>query len=1499
MEPLNDAQPRIGHRSLEQAPARKRRRLSRPPVRLQCVHTSSEDKSKPRSEMEPIDIFAIHGLDTKSPETWIWKDNPSDSQEPGVNWLSDKCMLPSRVGPSRIFTCDWPAELFESLGFAEHTFEELARLLLEGILGHHEKQRPILFVASCLGGIILMKALNMADGPYLPIKLDTRAILFLSTPFRGTAFQEVAKWAEPGLRVWAWSQGRRVTERLDFAKESAPKVSELIREFTQILKEEHYEVSTFYEMGYTDLRRKIPYLSSLFPSNKRILVDSESGTLEWAAHSLPLDRTHVQMNKFSGPNDPGYGLVASWIERYLKQIREGTSLQRADACILRHYEKEKLKIIRLSGDPLEMGQCYINLAIVEQRKDGAGDTRSQTSPLSLSGRLKTEAPHKGLLVELPTLFISRENSHDHTKEPRRILIRGRAGVGKTTLCKKIVHNFIYEKTWGDLFARVLWVPLRALKAELPGYNLGEMFHRIYFNDQVDGKTSAETLWDAVKKTDYRYSLFILDGLDEISELLNSDHPAFSLLTELLNCPNVIITARPHARLPRAIEKYDRELETIGFNRHQVHNYIQKVVPGAENAKEIWSFLQKHQLIQSLVRIPILLDALCLIWDESFKNSPIPETMTAVYDAIVRRLWKGKDILRLHKFQAGLHDHAHDSEIQEKTEAESRLLECLAFSGMYNNVVDFQPEHRNDIRKQIKLDTKGRVFDELLGDLSFLRSSDPSGSMHQRSYHFLHLTFQEFFAAKYFVRQWEAGKELEFQDFKTRKLVKIKPDAFLGQEKYTGRYDIVWRFTVGLLQPGEVKDDDVQDNEVQDDEVRDDSVRDFFEAMEEPIDLVGPANAEESEFPDSALLSALKSGTSGQKMRIIESLRQPGRYLSEAVVAALIGVIEEKDSDSIRCDLVGDALGNQSNLSKATIAALVRLIVNEQTHEDARNAAVRGLVAQRKYSEAAIIALVSEIKEELQGQSTAAETEALGKQLNSPDPVIARLFADKHAESYTELIATEALRRQRNLSEAAVAACMCLVENTDDSHHDDALEALRRQSKLPEDTITALSRLIETRGRYDFQIVNKVADILAKQPKLPEDTITALSRLMESKCENIHTRVAATRAIGCRSFPKTLVAALLELIEDEHADGNFRLEAVMSLRHQEKLSEATIKAFVRLLENECASKEVRRQVSQVLGNQRDLPETTITALVVLFENEHESELTRYLAMNALSMQTKLSDDTITALVRLIENKCESNGIRTAANRAVQDQMEPSDDTTTALIRLIKNERENIEIPNAAIKALITPKKLSDDTITALIRLIENERESINIQSSAIRALRLQGELSDDNITALLGVIKNKNHYGFWDRFGAAEILENQTNLPEATVDALITLHQIEDLRIDTANILGRLPNLSDKIAKAVKSTLESGRISEGLDHLKCLYGSWLHHGFREQFSLYIEDGNLVFYLPSGSRMKIKAPSCEVLAAINDGRRLWVPQYSDLWPDYRMDSRAQSAQSSASD
>jgi hypothetical protein len=229
-----------------------------------------------------IDIIAIHGLDTTSRDTWTWKDpRDPENEDKWVNWLHPG-MLPDTVHRARIFTCDWPAELLRPSNLVQQTIEEYALLLLDGIQGAlfgdgaRRQDRPLLFIASCLGGLILTRALVRADdsrSSYHRIRRSTRGIVFLATPFRGTSFQDVATLAEPALKARASIQGRGVIKLLDSVKSSTFDLEELVHKFTQLCQDEDNpcEVFNFYELRTMSLPLKVfPWLPAWFRQEKQV-----------------------------------------------------------------------------------------------------------------------------------------------------------------------------------------------------------------------------------------------------------------------------------------------------------------------------------------------------------------------------------------------------------------------------------------------------------------------------------------------------------------------------------------------------------------------------------------------------------------------------------------------------------------------------------------------------------------------------------------------------------------------------------------------------------------------------------------------------------------------------------------------------------------------------------------------------------------------------------------------------------------------------------------------------------------------------------------------------------------------------------------------------------------------------------------------------------------------------------------------------------------------------
>jgi len=142
------------------------------------------------------------------------------------------------------------------------TTTELARVLLLSIQSRRgaDVDRPILFIASCLGGTILIQALVIAakqQSEYASLWRATRGIVFLATPFRGTAFQDVAGVAVTILRGYAIFASR-VTDLLDSVKASTRYLEDLVRDFTSLhmQRDQTCQLAVFYETKESNLLRK-------------------------------------------------------------------------------------------------------------------------------------------------------------------------------------------------------------------------------------------------------------------------------------------------------------------------------------------------------------------------------------------------------------------------------------------------------------------------------------------------------------------------------------------------------------------------------------------------------------------------------------------------------------------------------------------------------------------------------------------------------------------------------------------------------------------------------------------------------------------------------------------------------------------------------------------------------------------------------------------------------------------------------------------------------------------------------------------------------------------------------------------------------------------------------------------------------------------------------------------------------------------------------------------
>jgi GTPase SAR1 family protein/RNA-binding protein YhbY len=926
-----------------------------------------------------------------------------------------------------------------------------------------------------------------------------------------------------------------------------------------------------------------------------------------------------------------FGLVSSKIVEMLDAIRMRSPLQEADDWIRdQHYTTDRLKIERLSGEALSMDQCYINLAIIEKHRNNSqyAEKGVVTAPnlhrSSLAARQIVETPNKNIQVKLRSLFHRHEGLNGKKMQPRRILIRGRAGVGKTTLCKKMVHSFHTPelRNWNKLFDRVLWLPLRRLKEwPEPPDNLEKLFAKIYFNQTSEKKGTclAEALCDAVQRG---RTLFILDGLDEIEGHWDSGHSMSEFLKDLLNQPNVIITSRPHVSIPASVQAPDVELETIGFYPGQVKKYVRAAFTDAERdyadtqkIEDVKSYLQAHQLVQDLVRIPIQLDALCFTWDKGFSAENVPESMTEIFEAISLKLWR-KDIHRLHAKPESECRTMNITRVKKLMREHMDILEALAFSGLYNDILEFDSNHRHQIYNHFSLS----VSEFLVERLSFLRTSDPSAGKSYQHYHFLHLTFQEYFAARYFVQQWQNKQPLCCLQLNKREHTEIKTATFLQENKYEPRYDIFWRFVAGLLS------------------VNRDALK-FFKAVEEkPRDLLGPMHQylvmhclSEVERKDTAFAELRTELEKTLKEWLLVECRLNRRcYLAiemecpEQVLASALTEASEEEKEILLVGLYRRALIPSSILNLVVswlendISTMLKLSIFKSVlsrYNDLPGKMLQSIEPQ-----------LDDADQNVQW----AAVRALQGQANLTDNMLQRIAALLEAQEQVDRRSRPKILRPLVSFPESLRILATRLEYGDEDVQEAFLGLSQGQVNLTEELLEQVAALLE--NNEDNVVQSAVLHILKYQDDLTDNLLRCVKKALKSKVWFVR-REAVKVFQGRANLTDSLLRRIAALLEnDEHV--NVRHAAIEVLQSQNKLTDDLLQCVEKALKSEVWF--VRGEAVKVFQGRANLTDSLLRRIAALLENDEHVDV-RLAAIEVLQEQDKLTDDLLQCVEKALTDK----------------------------------------------------------------------------------------------------------------------------------------------------------------------------------------------------------------------------------------------------------------------
>lgn len=363
-------------------------------------------------------------------------------------------------------------------------------------------------------------------------------------------------------------------------------------------------------------------------------------------------------------------------------------------------------------------------------------------------------------------LLSREkrNSYDTItalENYERIVVLGDPGSGKSTSLKYLAHTICSHRT--DSNRQQSYVPVLIKATDFAKYNTDT--GRSLSEYIIDFNTKYGLLFS--KSLENNNLVLLLDGLDEIN-ITNQRHVVVDKVNSFAaQYPEIkiIVSSRivgyKETRLSYSffhfeVEKFSDEQILMFLNNwySSISSYSDKNQEKAfEEAKNLFQSIKQNSSVYKLACNPLLITIIALI---NYQGNKLPEKRASLYEISTTTLLDNWVKLRVN------HKNNIDKEILIE------LLAIVAFHIHENNSTGLIPE--KDLREILRC-VYAKIYPhlpekELRQDIrdiiSFLR--EDAGFLFEKGYDekgealfgFVHLTFQEYFAAMEFNTKWKEG-----------------------------------------------------------------------------------------------------------------------------------------------------------------------------------------------------------------------------------------------------------------------------------------------------------------------------------------------------------------------------------------------------------------------------------------------------------------------------------------------------------------------------------------------------------------------------------------------------------------------------------------------------------------------------------------------------------------------------------------------------------------------
>ena len=379
---------------------------------------------------------------------------------------------------------------------------------------------------------------------------------------------------------------------------------------------------------------------------------------------------------------------------------------------------------------VEFEQIYTNLTLLRNEMG----TKKTEKPLDYADLLTTKI--NGVL-------------------PKRLLVEGEGGVGKTTFCSKIAWDWVNGSSEFQHFSWVLVIPLRNV---VKGQTIGDiMKNYLSDNNVVNPKQIDNYILSQPTKV-----LIVLDGLDEydgdLSAKESSDISQILRLEKFKQCI-VLVTTRPwkanKIKSNKRLSSLYAFIAVKGFSSENVLKYISKYfVNDKDLGSELCRFIEVNDVIkENMAPFPIYVAMLCILWEncDSEKRETIRrlKTFSQLFDKMIM-------FLRDHYVSKAA--EAHLDEEMESIQLCLTSIGSIAFSGLLNKKLVFNEEDFSSCEEAMETCCRIGVLSREDRNVSIWKRTLNASQSVTTSVFFPHKLFQEYIASVHLASLYDTNRE---------------------------------------------------------------------------------------------------------------------------------------------------------------------------------------------------------------------------------------------------------------------------------------------------------------------------------------------------------------------------------------------------------------------------------------------------------------------------------------------------------------------------------------------------------------------------------------------------------------------------------------------------------------------------------------------------------------------------------------------------------------------